>query len=74
MIERTFVSHDGRMKRIVLTDKSRELGRRMHKEFEQTEKQLTKGFTPEELKTLCGFLDRIQGNLEITDKNGRRDI
>lgn len=74
MIERTFVSHDGRMKKIVLTAKSREIGRQMHKEYEQTEQQLTKGFTPDELKTLCGFLDRIQSNLEINDKGERRDI
>lgn len=73
MIERTSVSHDGRMKRIMLTDKSREIGRRMHKEFAQTEQQLTKGFSPEELETLCGFLDRIQDNLELNDKTGRRD-
>ena len=64
MIERTSVSHDGRMERSILTAKSREIGRQMHKQAEQTEKQLTGGFTPEELKTLCGFLDRIQANLE----------
>lgn len=64
MIERTSVSHDARMKKIVLTDRSRELGRQMRKQGEQTEKQLTSGFTPEELKTLCGLLDRIYANLE----------
>lgn len=72
MIERTSVSHDGRMKRIILTDKSRDISRRMHTEFAQTEQQLTKGFTPEELETLCGFLDRIQANIEI-DKGERGD-
>ena len=65
MIERTSVSHDGRMKRIMLTDKSRDISRRMHTEFAQTEQQLTKGFSPEELETLCGFLDRIQANIDI---------
>ena len=74
LIERTAVSHDGRMKRIVLTDKSREIGRQMHKQGERTEKQLTSGFTPDELKTLCGFLDRIQANLETSDKSERGDI
>lgn len=75
MIERVSVSHDGRIKKILLTERSRELGRQMHKEFDRTEKQLTKGFTSEELKTLCGFLDRIQNNLELDDKTktGRRD-
>ncbi|MDE6732514.1 MAG: MarR family transcriptional regulator [Oscillospiraceae bacterium] len=73
MIERVSVSHDGRMKKILLTEKSRELGRQMHEEFSRTEKQLTKGFSDEELKTLCGFLDRMMNNLELNDKNGRRD-
>lgn len=73
MIERVSVSHDGRMKKILLTEKSRELGRKMHKEFEQTERQLTSGFSDEELKTLCGFIDRMMSNLELNDKNGRRD-
>lgn len=73
MIERVSVSHDGRMKKILLTDKSREIGRQMHKEFTQTEQQLTKGFTPEELQTLCGFLDRIQANIDISDKGEGRD-
>ncbi|MDE6727314.1 MAG: MarR family transcriptional regulator, partial [Oscillospiraceae bacterium] len=73
MIERVSVSHDGRMKKILLTDKSREIGRQMHKEFTQTEKQLTKGFSPEELQTLCGFLDRIQANIDISDKGEGRD-
>lgn len=69
MIERVPVSHDGRMKRIIMTDKSRELSRRMNADYERTEKQLTRGFSDEELKKLCGFLDRIQQNLETNDKN-----
>ncbi len=68
MITRTAVSHDGRLKKIELTEKSREIGQAMHREFEETEAQLTKGFTSEELKTLCGFLDRIQTNLVILNK------
>ncbi len=73
MIERTSVSHDGRMKKILLTDKSRELGRRMHNEVNRTEERLTKGFTKDELKTLCGFLDRIQSNLETNENSEGRD-
>lgn len=56
MIERVPVSHDGRMKRIIMTDKSRELSRKMQADYERTEKQLTRGFSDEELKKLCGFL------------------
>ncbi len=64
LIERVPVSHDGRLKKIIMTEKSREISRRMSKESALIEKQLTKGFSEEELKTLCGFLDRIQENLE----------
>lgn len=74
MIKRVSVSHDGRMKKILLTEKSRELGRKMDKEFEQTERQLTSGFSDEELKTLCVFLDRMMNNLEIDKKERRDDI
>lgn len=75
MIVRTAVSHDGRMKKIGLTDRSREIGKKMHDEYLQMERQLTSGFSGEELKTLCAFLDRIQANLEENDKNeGREDI
>lgn len=73
MIERRAVSHDGRMKKIVLTDKSREIGRKMHEQGEKAEAQLTNGFTPDELKTLSGFLDRIQANLETNEKGEGRD-
>lgn len=73
MIERSSVSHDGRMKKIMMTAKSREISRRMHAEYERTEKRLTSGFSDEELKTLCGFLDRIQSNLETNEKSEGRD-
>lgn len=73
MIERSSVSHDGRMKKIMMTAKSREINRRMHAEYERTEKRLTNGFSDEELKTLCGFLDRIQSNLETNEKGEGRD-
>lgn len=71
LIERVPVSHDGRMKKIIMTERSREISIRMLKEHETTEKQLTRGFSDEELNTLCGFLDRIQANLETNDKNDR---
>lgn len=73
MIERAPVSHDGRMKRIMMTDRSREISRKMHEEYERTEKRLTNGFSDEELRTLRGFLDRIQSNLETNEKGERRD-
>lgn len=74
MIERVSVSHDARLKKIILTDRSRDISRKMREEFKRTEERLTRGFSDEELKTLCGFLDRIQQNLENNDNNERGDI
>lgn len=73
MIERAPVSHDGRMKKITMTAKSREISRKMHEEYERTEARLTRGFSDRELKTLCGFLDRIQFNLEAYEKGEGSD-
>lgn len=69
LIERVSVSHDGRMKKIVLTERSREIGRNMRGEYEKMEHQLAKGFSREELETLSGFLDRIRANLDEGGEN-----
>lgn len=70
MIVREGVSHDARMKRIRLTDKSRELDARMKSEFKEVENRITDGFSEEELKILCGFLDRIEKNLNSNEESG----
>ena len=68
VIARESVSHDARLKKIVLTEKSRELAGKLRADTAQMESVLTKGFTPEELETLNGYLDRLRGNIESAEK------
>lgn len=72
VIARESVSHDARLKKIVLTEKSRELAGKLRADTAQMESVLTKGFTPEELETLNGYLDRLRGNIESAEKNETR--
>lgn len=68
VISRESVSHDARLKKIVLTEKSRELAGKLRADTTQMEAVLTKGFSPEELEALSGFLDRMEKNIESADK------
>lgn len=68
VIARESVSHDARLKKIVLTEKSRELAGKLRADTAQMEAVLTKGFTPEELETLNGYLDRLRSNIEAAEK------
>lgn len=63
LVKREKVVHDDRLKKIVLTDKSKKLAEKLHKDKIQTEKQLTTGFTQEELRTLSGYLQRMKDNI-----------
>lgn len=63
LVGREKVACDDRLKKIVLTEKSKRLAEKLHKDKLQTEKQLTKGFTPEELRTLNEYLQRMKENI-----------
>lgn len=65
-VRREGVSHDARLKKLILTDKSREISRAMHESAVKLEQSLIEGFSREELETLCGYLDRVQKNLAAT--------
>lgn len=67
LIRRESVSHDARLKKIVSTEKSREIGQTMRRESEELEKKLTDGFSDDELEQLHGYLERIQKNLNSAD-------
>ncbi|MCM1165933.1 MAG: MarR family winged helix-turn-helix transcriptional regulator [Lachnospiraceae bacterium] len=73
LIERVSVSHDARLKKIVPTEKSLEIGRIIKEDNEKMELLLKKGFSPKELEQLYGYLERIQSNLESAEKVGRRE-
>lgn len=65
-VKREGVSHDARLKKLILTEKSREMSRAIHESAVQLERSLIEGFTNEELETLFGYLDRVQKNLAGT--------
>lgn len=64
LISREVVSHDARLKKIVLTDRSRKIAAEMNSDGENLEKQLIKGFSDEEIAALLGYFDRLMKNLE----------
>ena len=63
LIKRESVSHDARLRKLVLTEKSCELGREMRREAEEMERRLRSGFSPEEIALMCSFIQRMQDNL-----------
>lgn len=72
LLQRTQAEHDGRMKKITLTDKSRELSRKVGKRSDEMESHLKKGFSEIELEMFYGFLNRIMENLEDSESETKR--
>lgn len=67
LVQRTKVSSDGRLKRILPTERSKEIGESIHREMAELEKQLEDEFTSEELETLYGFFERIEKNITAAE-------
>ena len=64
LIRRESVFHDARLKKLLLTDKGREVHRLAAKANSELEKRIASGFSPEELEQLGQYLERIKRNLE----------
>lgn len=64
LIRRESVDNDARLKKLVLTEKSLEIHKRMSDSHELLEAQITRGFTEEEKHLLFDMLSRINKNLE----------
>lgn len=73
LVERMSVSHDARLKKIIPTERSLEIGRVIKEDNEKMELLLRKGFSPKELEQLYGYLERIQINIETAEKDSRRE-
>lgn len=73
LVERVSVSHDARLKKIIPTERSLEIGRVIKEDNEKMELLLRKGFSPKELEQLYGYLERIQINIETAEKDSRRE-
>jgi len=64
MILRQSEPRDGRLKRLVLTERAVEIGRDVGDMIEVAEQRLLKGISPEELNTFLDMCDRICRNAE----------
>lgn len=64
LIARTAVEQDARLKKLELTEQSREFSRRARENVEQMEKLLKKGMTEEEVVVLMRLLNQMQHNLK----------
>lgn len=73
LVERTSVSHDARLKKIIPTERSLEIGRVIKYENEKMENLLKKGFTARELDTLYEYFERIQNNLDTAEPDTRKE-
>ena len=67
-IEREPVDYDARLKKLVLTEKAREVFKIMRNDRAALEDQMLKGFSDEEKKQLRGLLKRLSSNLEIGEE------
>lgn len=71
LIEQKSVPDDKRLRRLVLTERSREVLRLMDEDRKEFEITLRKGFSDEELATLFSMIERMQNNLRgMTEKKG----
>ncbi len=64
LVERQSVSYDARLKKIVMTDKSKSISHLMAEDMALVESVLTEGFSPDEKKALCDYLKRMKQNLK----------
>ena len=58
------LAHDGRLKRLVLTDRARAMDERITERMVQMEQMLRRGITEEELNNWFAVSEKIRSNLE----------
>lgn len=64
MIKRVPVSHDARLKKIVLTDQSREFNLKIENQMKTMHKRLVSGLTQEEIDTFLLLADKLIENIK----------
>lgn len=64
LVERQSVSYDARLKKIVMTDKSKSISHLMAEDMTLVESVLTEGFSLNEKKALYSYLKRMKQNLK----------
>ena len=64
LVDRVAVAHDARLKRVMLTDRSRAISKTMCAVGRMIDDQLLRGFNDEEKEQLLVFLERMGKNLD----------
>lgn len=64
LIKRVPVTEDARLKKIILTDKSKKLYEKISIAIDSVENRVCENITPDELKVFKRVLDKIRNNLE----------
>lgn len=59
LIKRVSVSEDARLKKIILTEKGVEIQEHVHKCIDKLEKELSEGFTDDEINVFLHFIERV---------------
>lgn len=67
VIRRESVPQDARLKKLILTEKGYDISEALKRNGSRMEKQLTRGFTEEELSALAGYLARIRENIDTIE-------
>lgn len=67
LIERASVDYDARLKKITLTDKAIEIHKRILKNIDSCEREISRGISREELDVFFSVVDRIKANLEVSE-------
>ena len=70
-IRRERVSYDDRLKKILLTRHTVEMKEQVERHVALLEKRLTAGIGEEELRVFSDVLERMQENMELTEKGDR---
>lgn len=63
LVKRLSVEHDARLKKLILTEKSMQMGEAMRQIGEKTDAKLLEGFSEEEKEQLYSFIDRMVENV-----------
>ena len=70
-IRRERVSYDDRLKKILPTSHTVEMKEQVERHVALLEKRLTAGIGEEELRVFSDVLERMQENMELTEKGDR---
>ena len=75
LVIREKVDYDARLKKLVLTDKSREINNLIEEDINNIEKLITKGIDEEELETFRKVIIQMKGNLneDLKKKGGKHN-